>query len=79
MQVRQRTGEILEKFIIMDDVALSDETAAYGTVAIEGPQALAVAQELASIDLSALPARGCYCASCTRRCPRERGVGGGED
>ena len=58
MQVRQKTGEILEKFIIMDDVALTDETAAYGTVAIEGPQALAVAQELASIDLSALPARG---------------------
>ena len=32
MQVRDKTEEILEKFIIMDDVTLTDETAEYGTV-----------------------------------------------
>ena len=57
-QVRKKTGEILEKFIIMDDVTLTDETAEYGTVAIEGPQTPAMVHELANIDLSALPARG---------------------
>ncbi len=63
----------------MDDVALSDETAAYGTVAIEGPQAPAVAQELASIDLSALPARGDFTGFLHSAMPARRGVGGGED
>ena len=58
MQVREKTEEILEKFIIMDDVTLTDETAEFGTVAIEGPQVPAIVHELASIDLSALPARG---------------------
>jgi folate-binding protein YgfZ len=58
IQVRKKTGEILEKFIIMDDVTLTDETAEYGTVAMEGPEASAIVHELARIDLSALPARG---------------------
>ena len=58
MQVREKTEETLEKFIIMDDVTLTDETAESGTVAIEGPHAPAMVHELANIDLSALPARG---------------------
>lgn len=55
---RAKTAEILEKFIIMDDAALTDETAQSGTLAVEGPLAPAIARELAEIDLLALPARG---------------------
>ena len=58
MQVRKKMEEILEKFIIMDDVTLTDETAEYGTVAIEGPQTPAMVHELANIDVDALPALG---------------------
>src|ERR1700675_3996200 len=50
--IRERLIESLEKYIIMDDVALTDETQRYGTLAIEGPRAAAVAQELTGIDLS---------------------------
>ena len=63
MQVRKKTEEILEKFIIMDDVTLTDETAEYGTVAIEGPQAPAIVHELANIDFAELPALGHASAS----------------
>src|ERR1700730_3699438 len=63
MQVREKTEEILEKFIIMDDVTLTDETTAYGTVAIEGPQTPAIVHELANIDFDALPALGHASAS----------------
>src|SRR4029077_3962967 len=37
--LRQRTFDILEKFIIMDDATLADETPQTGTIAIEGPKA----------------------------------------
>ena len=40
----------------MDDATLTDDTAAHGTIAIEGPKAPAIAHELAGIDLDALPA-----------------------
>src|SRR6202795_12336 len=50
--IRELLIEALEKYIIMDDVALTDETQRYGTLAIEGPRAAAVAQELTGIDLS---------------------------
>ncbi|HKD64409.1 MAG TPA: glycine cleavage T C-terminal barrel domain-containing protein [Candidatus Acidoferrales bacterium] len=40
--VRERTIETLDKFIIMDDVALEDATAQLGSVAIEGPKAGAI-------------------------------------
>ena len=63
MQVRKKTDEILEKFIIMDDVTLTDETAEYGTVAIEGPQTPAIVHELANIDFAELPALGHASAS----------------
>ena len=55
---RGKTAEILEKFIIMDDAVLTDETAQSGTLAVEGPLAPAIARELAEIDLLALPSRG---------------------
>jgi folate-binding protein YgfZ len=44
----------LDKFIIMDDVTLTDETELFGTVALEGPIATEVAKKLTSIDLASL-------------------------
>jgi folate-binding protein YgfZ len=52
--IRPRLIETLEKYIIMDDVALLDETQKYGTVGLEGPAAARVAWELTNIDLSSL-------------------------
>jgi folate-binding protein YgfZ len=52
--IRERLIEWLDKYIIMDDVTLTDETARYGTLGIEGPEAAAVAMELAGVDLSML-------------------------
>src|SRR5580693_5175163 len=42
--IRERLIEAIEKYIIMDDVTLKDESQRYGTLAIEGPNAPAVAQ-----------------------------------
>jgi folate-binding protein YgfZ len=52
--IRERLVEAIEKYIIMDDVTLTDESWRFGTLAIEGPKAAAVAREIAGIDLSAL-------------------------
>jgi folate-binding protein YgfZ len=52
--IRERLIEWLDKYIIMDDVTLTDETARYGTLGIEGPEAAAVAMEVAGVDLSVL-------------------------
>jgi folate-binding protein YgfZ len=54
--VRQKTFEILDRFIIMDDATLSDETAQTGTLAIEGPGAPDVLRELTQIEFAQLPA-----------------------
>jgi folate-binding protein YgfZ len=54
--LRQRTFEILDKFIIMDDAALTDETAQTGTLAIEGPRAPELLRELLRIEYAQLPA-----------------------
>jgi folate-binding protein YgfZ len=56
--IRERLIESLDKYIIMDDVALTDETPRYGTLAVEGPKAAAVTQELTGIDLSAVSELG---------------------
>src|SRR5208283_4582612 len=42
--IRERLIEVVNKYIIMDDVTLTDETHRYGTLAIEGPKAAAVGQ-----------------------------------
>ncbi len=52
--IRERLIEAIEKYIIMDDVTLADESQRYGTLGIEGPNAAAVAQELTGVDLSTL-------------------------
>jgi len=51
--IRQRLAERLENYIIMDDVTLSDETEAFGTLALEGPKATAMVSRLAGLDLAA--------------------------
>jgi folate-binding protein YgfZ len=50
--IRERLIETIEKYIIMDDVTLTDETQQYGTLAFEGPQAAKIVSELTAIDLA---------------------------
>jgi folate-binding protein YgfZ len=52
--IRERLLEWLDKYIIMDDVTMTDETSQYATLALEGPQAAAVVREVAGIDLAQL-------------------------
>ncbi|MGA2419941.1 MAG: glycine cleavage T C-terminal barrel domain-containing protein [Candidatus Acidiferrum sp.] len=52
--IRARLVEVLEKYIIMDDVTLTDETDAFGTLALEGPKAAKLVRELTAADLSAM-------------------------
>jgi folate-binding protein YgfZ len=56
--VREKLAEVLEKYIIMDDVTLTDETEKFGTLAIEGPEAAAVMKELTGFDLGGLAELG---------------------
>jgi folate-binding protein YgfZ len=46
--------EVIEKFIIMDDVTLTDESDRYATLALEGPQITRLVSELVSVDLAKL-------------------------
>ncbi len=46
--IREKLIEWLDKYIIMDDVTLTDESQRYGTLALEGPRAAEVIQELTS-------------------------------
>ena len=52
--IRERLIEVLDKFIIMDDVTLADETHRFGTLALEGPKAAAIVKSLTGIDLEPL-------------------------
>jgi len=52
--IRERLIEWLDKYIIMDDVTLTDESQRHGTLALEGPKAASIAQELTGIDISKL-------------------------
>lgn len=52
--IRERLIETLDKYIIMDDVILTDETQRFGTLALEGPSAASVVNELTGIDLNSL-------------------------
>jgi folate-binding protein YgfZ len=52
--IRSRLVEWLEKYIIMDDVQLTDDTGAYGTLAFEGPLAATAAKTLTGVNLVAL-------------------------
>src|SRR5271155_21697 len=50
--IRERLIEVIDKFIIMDDVALTDESQRYGTLGIEGPKVAAVVRESTGIELA---------------------------
>ena len=52
--IRETLVPALDKFIIMDDVTLTDETEIFGTVALEGPRAKEVVKQLTSIELASL-------------------------
>jgi folate-binding protein YgfZ len=52
--IRERLVETLDKFIIMDDVTLTDETPRYGTLALEGPAAAPLVDELTDMGLNTL-------------------------
>src|ERR1700675_4516386 len=56
--IRERLIEWLDKYIIMDDVTLTDETQRYGTLALEGPEAAGVVRELTRIDLAEISELG---------------------
>lgn len=50
--IRAQLIEWMDKYIIMDDVTLTDETARWGTLALEGPKASAVTKEISGIELA---------------------------
>jgi folate-binding protein YgfZ len=52
--IRAQLIEVIEKYIIMDDVTLTDETDRYATLALEGPKAAAVVQEVSGVDIATL-------------------------
>ena len=52
--IRDTLAPALDKFIIMDDATLTDETDTFGTVALEGPGTADIVKKLTSIDLSNL-------------------------
>ena len=52
--IQARLAETIEKFIIMDDVTLTDDTQRFGTLALEGPSAGAIVRELTGVDLNSL-------------------------
>jgi folate-binding protein YgfZ len=58
LMIRQRLAEVLEKYIIMDDVTFKDDAEKFGTLAVEGPQAAEVVKELTDVDLNSLPELG---------------------
>jgi folate-binding protein YgfZ len=52
--IRQQLIETLDKYIIMDDVTLADETQRYGTLGLEGPAAAPLVLELTGIDFNSI-------------------------
>jgi folate-binding protein YgfZ len=53
-EIRDRLVPALDHYIIMDDVTLTDESARYGTLALEGPRAAEVVKQLTQIDLDTM-------------------------
>jgi folate-binding protein YgfZ len=49
--IREQLIETIEKYIIMDDVTLTDETQRLGTLSLEGPAAAAIVSELTKVEL----------------------------
>jgi len=49
---REQLISWMDKYIIMDDVTLTDETECWGALAVEGPQAAAVARQVSGVDVT---------------------------
>lgn len=56
--IREKLIPALDHFIIMDDVALADESSRYGTLALEGPQSGAIVKQLCGFELESLAELG---------------------
>jgi folate-binding protein YgfZ len=54
MMIRERLIEGLDKYIIMDDVTLTDVSDKFGTLALEGPKAVIAATKLTGMDVGIL-------------------------
>ena len=52
--IQKTLAAALDKYIIMDDVTLTDETELFGTVALEGPGAAELIGKLTGVDLAQL-------------------------
>ena len=52
--IRKTLVPTLDKYIIMDDVTLMDETENWGTLALEGPLAATITKELTGLDFAAV-------------------------
>jgi folate-binding protein YgfZ len=52
--IRETLVPALDRYIIMDDVTLADETESFGTLALEGPRASELVKTLACLDLADL-------------------------
>lgn len=50
--IRDQLIPAMDKYIIMDDVTLTDRSADFATLAVEGPKAAKVAQEVSGVELS---------------------------
>jgi folate-binding protein YgfZ len=52
--IRERLIGWLDKYIIMDEVTLTDKTQEFGTLALEGPKAALATQEVSGLDIATL-------------------------
>ncbi|MGB9472783.1 MAG: glycine cleavage T C-terminal barrel domain-containing protein, partial [Candidatus Acidiferrum sp.] len=52
--IRDRLIPAMDKYIIMDDVTLTDRTDAFATLALEGPKAAALTSAVSGVDLSGM-------------------------
>src|SRR2546422_3181244 len=71
--IRERLISWMDKYIIMDDVTLTDETERWGTLALEGPKAAAAVKEVVGIDLGQLNELASADAEILRYAPLEDG------
>src|SRR5215472_8249709 len=52
--IREQLIQWMDKYIIMDDVTLTDETERYGTLALEGPRAATAVKDVSGLDIASL-------------------------
>jgi folate-binding protein YgfZ len=52
--IREKLIPAIDRYIIMDDVILTDESATFGTLGLEGPRAADLVQQISGIDLKNL-------------------------